>query len=152
MFDFAVLFSCIKIMLRVKGTHLRRLNVWCDWSRLNEHDPRKCLVTEHAIDFIRWCFAYLFLDTISNSCFTSWVPRCARCLRVILTSPKCLWRHGYNTRSSQFCLQITEMPVNCSHFCHRRIVFVSVEWTFNDILQHSRKQVSPREKVWSTGF
>ena len=66
-------------------------------------------------------------------------PRCA------LSSRASFWRHqsvfGVMDRESgscQFCVRVTEeMHLDCTLLSP--IVFISVEWTFNDVLQRSRK-------------
>ena len=45
-----------------------------------------------------WCYKGTFLDTITNTCFTSSSPCSALFPCFITTSPESLWHHGQNTK------------------------------------------------------
>ena len=93
-----------------------------------------------------WFYKVTFLDTVTISCFTSWLPFYA------LFFSSLHFDSGWNTRRSPLCVQVTEeMHVDCNNFVSDCFL-ISVEWTFEYILQRSRNKICPWEKLWSVNI
>ena len=113
------LLVCLKQIKR----HTIRGKKFCDWT-----------CSWFCVDLIGW----LFLDATTNSCFTSWLPRCE------MFSYASFWRH-----QCVFDVTHRKLSVLCTghgwNACGLQsvlspIVLVSVEWTSDDILYRSRQQ------------
>ena len=91
-----------------------------------------------------------FGDTITNSCFIIWLPHC------VLFSPvfHFVGQSWMEKPETLFCAQVTEeMQVECNQFLSLIVFIPELLMTHCSILEKKKeKKVSPREKVWSTGF